>query len=98
MITVEQARQYLQSQGIDNVPDFILAAWIEQLQEIQDCLDAHYPASTALLIQAYLLALFALAQADKYISSQTAPSGASRSFRYQAFADRWKAQLALLNA
>ncbi|EKL0657316.1 hypothetical protein [Pseudomonas aeruginosa] len=98
MITVEQARQYLQSQGIDNVPDFILAAWVEQLQEIQDCLDAHYPASTALLIQAYLLALFALAQADKYISSQTAPSGASRSFRYQAFADRWKAQLALLNA
>ena len=79
MITVEQARQYLQSQGIDNVPDFILAAWIEQLQQIQDCLDAHYPASTALLIQAYLLALFALAQADKYISSQTAPSGASRS-------------------
>ncbi|OHQ66309.1 DUF7370 family protein, partial [Pseudomonas aeruginosa] len=98
MITVEQARQYLQSQGIDNVPDFILAAWIEQLQQIQDCLDANYPASTALLIQAYLLALFALAQADKYISSQTAPSGASRSFRYQAFADRWKAQLALLNA
>lgn len=98
MITVEQARQYLQSQGIDNVPDFILAAWVEQLQEIQDCLVVHYPASTALLIQAYLLALFALAQADKYISSQTAPSGASRSFRYQAFADRWKAQLALLNA
>ena len=32
------------------------------------------------------------------INSQTAPSGASRSFRYQAFADRWKAQLALLNA
>ncbi|CEI19923.1 hypothetical protein PAMH19_5175 [Pseudomonas aeruginosa] len=41
MITVEQARQYLQSQGIDNVPDFILAAWIEQLQQIQDCMDAH---------------------------------------------------------
>ncbi|WP_434007254.1 DUF7370 family protein, partial [Pseudomonas aeruginosa] len=35
MITVEQAREYLQSQGIDNVPDFMLAAWIEQLQEIQ---------------------------------------------------------------
>ncbi|OVZ67017.1 hypothetical protein CDO43_32435, partial [Pseudomonas aeruginosa] len=86
MITVEQAREYLQSQGIDNVPDFILAAWIEQLQQVQECLDVHYPASTALLIQAYLLALFALAQADKYISSQTAPSGASRSFRYQAFA------------
>ncbi|MGL5283916.1 MAG: DUF7370 family protein, partial [Plesiomonas shigelloides] len=31
-----------------------------------------------------------------YISSQTAPSGASRSFRYQSFADRWKGSLSLL--
>ncbi|MGV8268577.1 DUF7370 family protein, partial [Pseudomonas aeruginosa] len=78
MITVDQARQYLQSQGIDNVPDFILAAWIEPLEQVQECLDAHYSASIALLIQGYLLALFALAQADKYISSQKAPSGVSR--------------------
>ncbi|WP_253942768.1 DUF7370 family protein [Pseudomonas aeruginosa] len=97
MITVEQARQYLQSQGIDNVPDFILAAWIEQLQQIRTAwmplpgidraADSGLPAGA-----------IRLGQADKYISSQTAPSGASRSFRYQAFADRWKAQLALLNA
>ena len=33
---------------------------------------------------------------DKYISSQTAPSGASRSFRYQSFTDRWNGSLSLL--
>lgn len=96
MITTEQAQQYLQSQGIDNVPEFIVQAWIEQLTAVDECLSSNYPESTALMIQAYLLALFALGQADKYISSQTAPSGASRSFRYNSFADRWKAQLALL--
>ena len=37
-----------------------------------------------------------LAQGDKYISSQTGPNGASRSFRYQLFPDRWKGALALL--
>lgn len=95
MITLAQVKQYLSSQGIDNVPDFILEAWIGELGAIKDCLDG-YSVSTALLIQAYLIALFALAQGDKYISSQSAPSGASRSFRYQSFSDRWNGQLALL--
>lgn len=96
MITVEQAQQYLTSQGIGNVPDFILQAWVDLANSIQDCLDKHYPPGVALLIQSYLLALMAYGQGDKYISSQTAPSGASRSFRYQGFADRWRAMLALL--
>ncbi len=96
MITEEQAKQYLQSQGIDNVPDFILSAWVEQVNTIQACLDANYPASTALLIQCYLLSLMAYAQSDKYLSSQSAPNGASRSFKYKNFADRWKGQLNLL--
>lgn len=96
MLTMEQAQQYLRSQGIDNVPDFILQAWIEMLGSIQECLDAHYTPGVALLIQSYLLALMAYGQGDKYISSQTAPSGASRSFRYQGFADRWRGMLGLL--
>lgn len=95
MITVEQAQQYLQSQGIA-LPDFILAALVDQANSIQECLDANYTPATALLIQMYLLALMGLGQGDRYISSQTAPSGASRSFRYQGFADRWRGALALL--
>lgn len=95
MITTVQAKEYLESVGI-TLPDFILQALLEQAGSIQECLDAHYPPATALLIQSYLLGLMALGQGDKYISSQTAPNGASRSFRYQSFPDRWRGALALL--
>ncbi|OUK72829.1 hypothetical protein BZY52_23950 [Enterobacter hormaechei] len=95
MITTEQAREYLKSVGI-TLPDFILDALVEQANSIQECLDAHYSPATALLIQSYLLGMMALGQGDKYISSQTGPNGASRSFRYLSFADRWKASLGLL--
>lgn len=95
MITKEQAKEYLTGQGIE-LPDFILDALIEQVGSIQECLDKHYPSATVLLIQMYLLSLMALGQGDKYISSQTAPNGASRSFRYQSFGDRWKAAASLL--
>lgn len=95
MVTLEQAKGYLQSHGV-SIPDFVLQALVDQANSIQECLDAHYPASVALLIQLYLLALMGLAQGDKYISSQTGPNGASRSFRYQSFPDRWKGALALL--
>ncbi|MFY1885193.1 DUF7370 family protein [Achromobacter xylosoxidans] len=95
MVTIDQAKQYLEGQGIV-LPDFVLAALVDQANSIQECLDAHYTPATALLIQLYLLALMGLGQGDRYISSQTAPSGAARSFRYQGFADRWIGTLSLL--
>ncbi|NIE98470.1 hypothetical protein F3J38_00075 [Pantoea sp. Acro-805] len=95
MITTAQAKEYLESVGI-TLPDFILAALVEQANSIEECLNANYSPATALLIQMYLLRLMGLGQGDRYISSQSAPSGASRSFRYQSFADRWKGSLALL--
>ncbi|EHL37436.1 hypothetical protein SEEM710_10874 [Salmonella enterica subsp. enterica serovar Montevideo str. ATCC BAA710] len=58
MITTEQAKEYLESVGI-TLPDFILQAIVEQANSIQECLDAHYPPATALLIQSYLLGLMA---------------------------------------
>lgn len=95
MITTAQAQQYLAGVGI-TIPDFMLEALIEQANSVNECLELHYTPAVATLVQAYLLALFALGQGDKYISSQTAPSGASRSFRYGNFADRWKASVSLL--
>ncbi len=95
MVTTEQATQYLESQGI-TAPDFVIDAWVESANSIQGCLDTNYAASVALMIQLYLIGLFGLANMDRYISSQTAPSGASRSFRYQGFADRWRGAMALL--
>ncbi|WP_425134594.1 DUF7370 family protein, partial [Enterobacter hormaechei] len=59
MVTLEQAKEYLESQGI-TIPDFVLQALVDQANSIQECLDAHYPKSTALLIQLYLLALMGL--------------------------------------
>lgn len=67
MVTKEKAKEYLKSQGI-NLPDFVLDALVEQVNSVQECLDANYPASTALLIQLYLLGLMGLGQGDKYIS------------------------------
>lgn len=95
MVTSEQAKEYLDSVGI-NLPSFILDALVEQVNSIETCLSANYSPATALLIQSYLIGLMALAQGDKYISSQSAPSGASRSFRYGSFSDRWKGSLGLL--
>ncbi|MDK1059102.1 DUF7370 family protein [Cronobacter sakazakii] len=95
MITSEQAKEYLDGVGI-NLPSFILDALVEQANSIETCLSANYSPATALLIQSYLIGLMALGQGDRYISSQTAPSGASRSFRYQSFADRWSGSLSLL--
>lgn len=95
MITSGQAQQYLSGLGIE-LPGFILAALVERANSIQECLDTHYPPSTAFLIQMYLLGLMGLGQGDKYISSQSSPSGASRSFRYQSFADRWRGTLSML--
>ena len=95
MITTEKAKEYLKSVGI-TLPDFILEALVEQANSIQECLDAHYSPATALLIQSYLLGMMALGQGDKYVSSHTAPSGASESFRFQSFSDRWKGSLNLL--
>ncbi|MEI7195058.1 hypothetical protein WCT81_04835 [Pectobacterium versatile] len=95
MLTAEQAKEYLATVGI-SLPSFVLDALVEQANSIQECLDANYTPATALLIQVYLVGLMGLGQGDKYISSQTAPSGASRSFRYQSFSDRWKGALNLL--
>lgn len=94
-LTLEQAREYLASQGIV-LPDFLLQALVDQANSVIDCLNEHYSASTGLLIMLYLVSLMALGQGDRYISSQTAPSGASRSFRYLSFTDRWNGQLSLL--
>jgi len=43
MVTLEQAKGYLQSQGV-SIPDFVLQALVDQANSIQECLDAHYPA------------------------------------------------------
>lgn len=95
MITKEQATQYLATVGV-TLPEFLLDALLLQINSINECLEEHYSAPVALLIQSYLLGLLGLAQGDKYISSQSAPNGASRSFRYMSLGDRWTSLSGLL--
>lgn len=95
MPTLDELRTYLASIGI-TPPDFILDAWLEAFEAMNDCLEQHYGSGVAKLIALYALALYGIASGDRYVSSQTAPSGASQSFRYGALGDRWKSQLSLL--
>lgn len=81
--------------GIE-IPDVVLSLLVEQANSVNECLDANYPSSTATLIQLYLIGLLGLSQADKYVSSQTGPNGASQSYRYVDFNKRWKAAYSLL--
>lgn len=97
MITIEQATEYLKTQGI-TVPAFILEAFVEQVNSIQPCLEEHYTPGTALLIQSYLLSLIGMAQGYKYIASERAPSGASRSYVYMSLKDHWNGIYNLLRS
>lgn len=97
-LTLAQAKEYLASLGI-TLPDFVAQILVDHANGMDACLiGAGYPTSTALLIKLYLMALLSIAQGDKYISSQTAPSGASQSFRYKALAESWRGTLGLLRA
>lgn len=98
-ITIEQLVEYLASIGAPIPPTFILQAWLDTVAVIQPCLDgAGYPASTQLLIYLYALGMTGFVSGDKYISSQSAPSGASQSFRYKSFTDGYRSLRSLLNA
>jgi len=95
-LTLEQAQQYLATLGI-TLPDFLLQILVGQANSIDACLiGAGYPNATALLIKLYLLGLLSIAQGDKYVSSETAPSGASRSYRYKSLGDSWRGVSGLL--
>lgn len=98
MITLEQAQAYLASVGIV-APDFIVQLWVDRVNTIQPCLDEHYDPATALLIQMYLIGLMGvLGNGGKYITSQTAPSGALQSYKYGALQDNYRSALSLLNS
>lgn len=92
VVTEQDAKAYLESQGL-SVPDVMLQLWLDLIDEKQACLGSGAAAKLA----AYaLLSLLALASVYRYISSQSAPSGASRSFAIQDFGIAWKSQMANL--
>ena len=95
MPTIDELRTYLATLGI-TPPDFMLEAWLEAITDMQVCLAEHYSPSTAKLIALYALGLYGVASGDRYITSQSAPSGASQSYKYASLSDRWRMQMSLL--
>jgi len=77
-----EAMQYLASLGI-SAPPFMVSLYIETICSIQPCLEEHYPPHVQKLIKFNLLGILAFSASDKYVSSESAPNGASRSYRYR---------------
>lgn len=82
MISSAQASQYLdQALGV-SVPDFIVEAAVAKVATAEPAMDAAgYSEPDKTMIQALAVSIIAAAGAPRRITSQGAPSGASRSFK-----------------
>lgn len=95
-ITAEQLNEYLTGQGITALPSFVVAAIVDLANnsDLAECMTANgYPESAQVMIGLYLGYLFGLANYPRYITSQSAPNGASRSFSTPVLADMWRGTL-----
>jgi len=88
-MTKEQAIEFLDTYGIE-VPDFLVDAILALATSADECLNLNYPPAVVILIQSYLLALFAVAQGGRLVTSQRAVNGASRSFSYKNTSELWR--------
>lgn len=95
MLTLSDAKDCLSALGVE-LPDSVLQLLVDQVNTIDDCLTTNYGVATAQLIRLYLVALMATANGARMISSQSSPSGASRSFVYHNLADAWRGLAGLL--
>lgn len=81
-LTIEQANEYLAEIGL-SLPSFVVQALINKGASMDACLDgAGYTDDDALLIKLYLFGMMAVTGGARRVKSQSAPSGASRSFDY----------------
>lgn len=97
MPDLDKLKQFLTAMGVPLPPDFVLEALLEVDPGVQECLEARgLSPAKILLVNLYVLGLQAIPGSTKFISSQSAPSGASQSFRYTSEADAFKNVRALL--
>lgn len=84
MLTSEDAQAYLAEIGLE-LPAGIIDALVERTNEVDGCLQSKgYSSATQTLILLHYLGLLAISMGGRQISSQSAPSGASRSYAYQS--------------
>lgn len=83
MITATQATQYMDEALGITVPSFVVDAAVASVATAEAAMTtAGYSASTQTLVQCMAVAIIAAAGDPRRIASQSAPSGASRSFKY----------------
>lgn len=83
-ITLEDVKPLMAELGF-TVPDAVLQLLIEQVSAASACMDgAGYSESLQKLLLIYAAARLAALSGARKISSQSAPSGASRSFTYDS--------------
>lgn len=96
LLTIEELKQYLDFIGV-TLPDFLLQIYLDQANAIDPCLiGAGYTESDGKLIKLYYLTLLSFSSSDRQVSSESAPSGASRSYRFGDPKVRWNSTLRLL--
>lgn len=82
-ITSEQITEQLNAIGFTSVPSFMIDAYLCKVEGIQSCLDAAgYDECDKFLIKIYAITLMVVTGYQQRIKSQSAASGASRSFDY----------------
>lgn len=85
MISLTQARQYLDSSVGASLPDFLVSAVLEEVEALEPAMfDAGYSEAAITQMQCLAVALRAIGGDVRRINSQGAASGASRSFKYRA--------------
>lgn len=94
-MTLDEAKEALSGMGIEP-PDVVISGWLSLFDSAQDCLDEHYTDDVQALLFYYLIGLYGLTTGVRYVSSETAPSGASRSYRYGNVGELWRANHAAL--
>ncbi|CAI0728081.1 DUF7370 family protein [Serratia entomophila] len=88
-ITNEQVKAFLAELGYA-IPDAVLTPILCRVNGIDECLDgAGYDDCTKELIKLYAVALMSASSGARKLKSQSAPSGASRSFEYGEDAISW---------
>ncbi len=83
LMTLAQAKQYLDMALGVTLPDFVVQAAIDKASPyIPDMVDAGYSQADQVMVLCITVAIVAAAGMPRRLSSQSAPSGASRSFSY----------------
>ena len=83
MITSTQATQYLDEALGVSVPAFLIDAVLEKVEAAEPAMAAAgYSDANTIIMQCMAVAIIAAAGSPRRVTSQGAPSGASRGFKY----------------